>query len=29
MVTAEGLLKNFGIHTDRYVEDQIHSKYMR
>jgi hypothetical protein len=28
-VTAEGLLKDYGIHTDRYLEHLIHLKYMR
>ena len=29
VVTAEGLLKDYGIHNDRYVEHLVHSKYMR
>jgi hypothetical protein len=29
VVSAEGLLKDYGIHTDRYLEQMIHSKYMR
>jgi hypothetical protein len=29
MVTAEGLLKDYGIHTDRYLEHLVHLKYMR
>jgi len=28
-VSAEGLLKDYGIHTDRYLEHMVHSKYMR
>jgi hypothetical protein len=27
VVTAEGLLKNFGIHTDRYLEQMVHRMY--
>ena len=29
VVSAEGLLKDYGIHTDRYVEHMVHNKYMR
>jgi hypothetical protein len=29
VVTAEGLLKDYGIHTDRYLEELVHQKYMR
>jgi hypothetical protein len=29
MVSAEGLLRDYGIHTDRYVEHMVHTKYMR
>lgn len=29
MVSAEGLLKDYGIHTDRYLEHMVHSKYLR
>lgn len=29
VVSAEGLIKDFGIHTDRYLEHLVHSKYMR
>jgi hypothetical protein len=29
MITAEGLLKDYGIHTDRYLEHLVHEKYMR
>jgi len=29
VVSAEGLLKDFGIHTDRYLEHLVHTKYMR
>jgi len=29
VVSAEGMLKDYGIHTDRYLEQMIHSKYMR
>ncbi|MCU0233339.1 MAG: hypothetical protein MUE90_04830 [Thermoanaerobaculales bacterium] len=29
VVSAEGLVKDFGIHTDRYLEHLVHSKYMR
>ncbi len=29
VVSAEGLLKDYGIHTDRYLEQMIQSKYMR
>jgi len=29
VVTAEGLLKDYGIHTDRYLEHMVHTKYMR
>ena len=29
VVSAEGLLKDYGIHTDRYLEHLIHAKYMR
>jgi hypothetical protein len=28
-VSAEGLLKDFGVHADRYLEHLIHLKYMR
>lgn len=27
-VTAEGMLRDYGIHTDRYLEHLIHLKYM-
>ena len=29
VVTAEGLLKDYGIHTDQYLEHLVHLKYMR
>jgi hypothetical protein len=29
VVSAEGLLKDYGIHTDRYLERLVHAKYMR
>jgi len=29
MVTAEGLLKDYGVHTDQYLEHLVHLKYMR
>jgi uncharacterized protein YbaR (Trm112 family) len=29
VVTAEGLLKDYGIHTDRYLEQMVYRKYMR
>jgi hypothetical protein len=29
VVSAEGMLKDYGIHTDRYLEHLIHEKYMR
>ena len=29
VVSAEGLLKDFGIHTDKYVEHMVHNKYLR
>ncbi|MEJ2583071.1 MAG: hypothetical protein P8127_15785 [Acidobacteriota bacterium] len=29
VVSAEGMLEDFGIHTDRYVEQMVHKKYMR
>ena len=29
MVTAEGMLKDYGIHTDQYLEHMVHLKYMR
>jgi hypothetical protein len=29
MVTAEGMLKDYGIHTDQYLEHLVHLKYMR
>jgi hypothetical protein len=29
VVSAEGLLKDYGIHTDRYLEHLVHEKYMR
>ena len=29
VVSAEGLLEDYGIHTDRYLERLIHAKYMR
>jgi hypothetical protein len=29
VVSAEGLLKDYGLHTDRYLEHLIHAKYMR
>ena len=28
-VSAEGLLNDYGIHTDRYLEHMVHNKYMR
>jgi hypothetical protein len=28
-VTAEGLLEDYGVHTDRYLEKLVHEKYMR
>lgn len=29
MITAEGLLRDYGVHTDRYLEHLVHLKYMR
>ena len=29
MVTAEGLLSDFGVHADQYLEHLVHLKYMR
>jgi len=29
VVSAEGLLEDYGIHTDRYLERLVHAKYMR
>jgi hypothetical protein len=29
VVSAEGLLKDYGIHTDRYLERLVHEKYRR
>ena len=29
VVSAEGLLEDYGVHTDRYLERLIHAKYMR
>ncbi len=29
VVSAEGLIKDYGIHTDRYLENLVHEKYMR
>jgi hypothetical protein len=29
VVSAEGMLKDYGIHTDRYLEHLVHAKYMR
>jgi hypothetical protein len=29
VVTAEGLLRDYGIHTDRHLEHLVHTKYMR
>lgn len=29
VVSAEGLLKDYGMHTDRYLEHLVHQKYMR
>ena len=29
VVSAEGMLKDYGIHTDRYLENLVHLKYMR
>jgi hypothetical protein len=29
VVSAEGMLKDYGIHTDRYLEDMIHNIYKR
>jgi hypothetical protein len=29
VVTAEGMLSDYGIHTDRYLESLVHLKYMR
>ena len=29
VVSAEVLLKDYGIHTDRYLEQLVHAKYMR
>ena len=29
VVSAEGLVRDYGIHTDRYLERMVHSKYMR
>ena len=28
-ITAEGLLKDYGLHTDQYLEHLVHLKYMR
>ncbi|MEJ2188181.1 MAG: hypothetical protein P8Y93_01980 [Acidobacteriota bacterium] len=29
LVSAEGILRDYGAHTDRYLERLIHAKYMR
>lgn len=29
VVSAEGMLTDHGIHTDKYLEDLVHKKYMR
>ena len=29
VITAEGLLKDYGVHTDQYLEHLVHLKYMR
>lgn len=29
VVSAEGMLRDYGIHTDRYLEHMVHNKYMR
>jgi hypothetical protein len=29
VVSAEGMLKDYGLHTDRYLEHLVHQKYMR
>jgi hypothetical protein len=29
VVSAEGMLSDYGIHTDRYLERMVHAKYMR
>ena len=29
VVSAEGLLKDYGVHTDLYLEQLVHAKYMR
>lgn len=29
VVSAEGLLQDFGLHTDRYLEHLVHQKYLR
>ena len=29
VVSAEGMLKDYGLHTDRYLEHMVHEKYMR
>lgn len=29
VVSAEGLLKDYGLHTDRYLEHMVHAKYLR
>jgi hypothetical protein len=29
VVSAEGLLTDHGVHTDRYLEHLVHLKYMR
>ena len=29
VVSAEGMLEDHGIHTDRYLEHLVHKKYMR
>ena len=28
-ITAEGLLKDYGVHMDQYLEHMVHLKYMR
>lgn len=29
VITAEGLLEDYGVHTDQYLEHLVHLKYMR
>ena len=29
VVSAEGMLTDHGVHTDKYLEHMVHKKYMR